>query len=427
MDAGSIGSRIHIYEFETLQGDATPKLLSETFELMRPGLSHYVDNPMHAADSIDQLLQLALRKVPSHLHSKTPITLKATAGLRLLGQEASKNILDQVQTHIADKYPFKLPLEGGVSILDGKDEAVYAWITTNFLLGNLNGSNVLKEKPTAAIFDLGGASTQIVFQPGGRRNPEGALDATMDWDHDDHKYNLEIANSRYSLYQHSHLGYGLMEARKKVHQLVVQKYLQENGNNFTPVEVIVNPCIASGLSRTISVDTSFLGLNGGYVNITMVGPGHANPAECLGLTTEILNIDKPCHIEPCSFNGIFQPPIPEIIEKEELYIFSFFYDRMAPLGLPRFFSLFELRDVIRAVCSGPAHWPKAFRDTANDFSSLYDELYGRPEWCLDLSFMLSMLHDGYGIPMNRNVTVEKQVNGHELGWCLGASLFLLQL
>ena len=46
--------------------------------------------------------------------------------------------------------------------MDGKDEGVYAWITTNYLLGNIGSSEKL---PTAAVFDLGGRFTQIVFEP----------------------------------------------------------------------------------------------------------------------------------------------------------------------------------------------------------------------------------------------------------------------
>ena len=35
--------------------------------------------------------------------------------------------------------------------MDGKDEGVYAWVTANYLLGNIGGKEKL---PTAAVFDL---------------------------------------------------------------------------------------------------------------------------------------------------------------------------------------------------------------------------------------------------------------------------------
>lgn len=418
LDAGSIGSRIHVYEFKSGQAGFTeqiPVLLSETFEMARPGLSHYANNPVGAAASIDPLLQIALEKVPTHLHSQTPISLKATAGLRLLGTDQAQQILDQVKAHIVTNFPFRLPDTDAVSILDGKDEAIYAWVTTNYLLGNLNAQTPLTS--TAAIFDLGGASTQIVFQPINVSSLNG-----IEWEHDDHRYDLNFANSTYILYQHSHLGYGLMEARKKVHSLVYQKQLKK-GKQLKEGTSIINPCLAPGLSRKIMVTLS---LGSDAKEVLMVGPEVARPEECLQLTSEILNIDEHCTVEPCSFNGIHQPSISNSIENTKFYIFSFFYDRTSPLGLPHTFSLHTLRDVVFNVCSGPSRWSQAFRDTADDFASLYDELYGRPEWCLDLSFMLSMLHDGYKIPMDQNVTIKKKVNGHELGWCLGASLPLLR-
>lgn len=380
-------------------------LLSEVFELTRPGLSHYPDDPVAAAESLDPLLRLALQTVPKHLHSLTPIILKATAGLRLLGLEKSSSIIKKVEQHITQNFPFPLPA-GGVSILDGQDEAVYAWVTANYLLGNFNST-----KKSAAVFDLGGASTQIVFEP----NSASGL-------HRDHRYDMTFGNLTYSLYQHSHLGYGLMEARKKVHNAVMQKHLQASQAKVGPV---INPCIAPGLSRSVMVDPYFLDLEGPPFAVTMTGPDVADPLACIAITETILNMDEPCLFQPCSFNGIHQPSIAASFAGEELYIFSYFYDRTSPLGLPRNFSLSELQRVITDVCSGPSHWTRAFSESASDFDALYDELFGRPEWCLDLSFMLSMLHKGYGIPLDRNVTIEKKIDGHELGWCLGASLPLV--
>ncbi|KAF1837816.1 hypothetical protein BDW02DRAFT_543394 [Decorospora gaudefroyi] len=55
-----------------------------------------------------------------------------------------------------------------------------------------------------------------------------------------------------------------------------------------------------------------------------------------------------------------------------------------------------------------------------------DSLKKRPEWCLDLNFQYELLHSGYGMPMDREVKIAKKIKGNELGWCLGASLPLLE-
>lgn len=52
----------------------------------------------------------------------------------------------------------------GVEIMDGKEEGVYAWITVNYLLNRI-GNSEGESRETAAVMDLGGGSTQIVFEP----------------------------------------------------------------------------------------------------------------------------------------------------------------------------------------------------------------------------------------------------------------------
>ena len=50
------------------------------------------------------------------------------------------------------------------------------------------------------------------------------------------------------------------------------------------------------------------------------------------------------------------------------------------------------------------------------------ELEDRPEWCLDLTFMHALLRLGYEFPSERGIRIEKQIEGTELGWCLGAAI-----
>jgi guanosine-diphosphatase len=53
------------------------------------------------------------------------------------------------------------------------------------------------------------------------------------------------------------------------------------------------------------------------------------------------------------------------------------------------------------------------------------ELEGRPEMCLDLTFMHALLRLGYELDDAREVTIGKQVRGTELGWCLGATIAMV--
>ncbi|KAJ1671936.1 Guanosine-diphosphatase, partial [Spiromyces aspiralis] len=129
IDAGSTGSRIHVYKFNYCN-DA-PELEEELFEKARgeniKGLSGYPDDPEAAAHSLDSLMQTALKAVPPSLYKCTPITVKATAGLRKIDEEKGNNILRAVEQHLRTNYPFPILKENGVVIMDGKDEGVFAW------------------------------------------------------------------------------------------------------------------------------------------------------------------------------------------------------------------------------------------------------------------------------------------------------------
>ncbi|KAL8696643.1 MAG: hypothetical protein Q9224_002689 [Gallowayella concinna] len=417
IDAGSTGSRIHVYRFNNC--GATPELEDEQFKMTEKkeggsGLSSYKEDAEGAAKSLDVLMDVAVQTVPDNLKSCTPVAVKATAGLRKLGDELSRKILSAVRTRLETKYPFAVVSDamGGVQVIDGKDEGVYAWITTNYLLGKIGGPD---KSPTAAVFDLGGGSTQIVFEPTFKSPTKGLPEQLSEGDH---KYKLKFGGRNFDLYQHSYLGYGLMEARKAIHKAVtIAKRDASKENPDWVIEPISNPCITPGMKRLINVT-----LDDGteYTNLNMVGPSDSSAAQCRGLAEKILEKDAQCKLAPCSFRGVHQPSLEKTFAQEDVYIFSYFYDRTQPLGMPESFSLRELRDTTAKVCEGAAGW-----SVFEGIKGAKEELEGRPEYCLDLNFMMALLHTGYEMPIGREVRIAKKIAGNELGWCLGASLPLL--
>ncbi|KAF9885102.1 Guanosine-diphosphatase [Aspergillus nanangensis] len=425
IDAGSQGSRIHVYKFSNC--GPTPELEHEEFEQTgkregggSSGLSSYKDDAEGAARSLDPLMLVAMRTVPDEYKSCSPVAVKATAGLRMLGPEMSQNILDAVRTRLETAYPFPVVSheKGGVEIMDGSDEGVYAWITTNYLLGKIGGPD---DTPTAAVFDLGGGSTQIVFQPTFENSKDGGMPERLA--EGDHKYELQFGGRYFELYQHSHLGYGLMAAREAVHKAIVETKLDANPKDLAWLkQPIVNPCIGPNMEREIDLEFSNEHALGPKVKVTMVGPkdGASASAQCRGLAEKILKKEADCKLSPCSFNGVHQPSLAKTFSREDVYIFSYFFDRTRPLGMPDSFTLEELSQLTSNVCAGESHWG-IFDGTKDALKQLRD----RPEWCLDLNFMLGLLHTGYEMPLSREVKIAKKIKNNELGWCLGASLPLL--
>lgn len=263
IDAGSTGSRIHVYKFNNC--NPTPTLEYEVFKMNRPGLSSYKGDPTAAARSLDELLDVAVKTVPKALQSCTPVEVKATAGLRLLGAGTAQAILDAVRSRLQSKYPFSVSTRASaIEIMDGRDEGVYAWLTANYLLGTLSPSKSTSKSltNTYAVLDLGGASTQIVFEPTFPDSNRGLLDG-------EHKYELTFAGRTHTLYQHSYLGYGLMRARRSVHNLVGFMWdFTHTGEADRIHTEITNACLNKGTKRAVLLE----GVNGSSNrNVTMVG------------------------------------------------------------------------------------------------------------------------------------------------------------
>jgi guanosine-diphosphatase len=420
IDAGSTGSRIHVYRFNNC--GSTPELEDEIFEQTAKkeggsGLSSYKGDAEGAAKSLDPLMEVAMKNVPDNIKSCTPVAVKATAGLRKLGPEMSAAILKAVRHRLETAYPFPVVAEekGGVEVMDGKDEGVYAWITTNYLLGKIGGPD---KTPTAAVFDLGGGSTQIVFQPTFKTAGGGMPEKLAEGDH---KYELNFGGREFTLYQHSYLGYGLMAARENLHKVVVEAMYEENKSDKSWLESpVLNPCIAPGMSRDVTIEMGSDHPLGNTIKVKMTGPKEGAPAQCRALAEKTLKKDAECKLHPCAFNGVHQPSLDKTFAREDVYLFSYFYDRTQPLGMPESFTLRELKDLAHRVCSGESSW-----DVFHSVKGAVEELKGRPESCLDLNFMFALLHTGYEMPMEREVKIAKKIKGNELGWCLGARYVLL--
>uniref|UniRef100_A0A8D0H3M4 nucleoside diphosphate phosphatase n=1 Tax=Sphenodon punctatus TaxID=8508 RepID=A0A8D0H3M4_SPHPU len=176
-DAGSTGTRIHIFKF-TQDSKETPKLTHETFKALKPGLSAYADDVDKSAQGINELLEVAKDEIPVKLQKSTPLVLKATAGLRLLPGEKAQKLLDKVK-EIFQASPFFVR-EDYVSIMNGTDE------------GRLNLLRYfLRQLPLSGSLVL----TTLQTSPAG------------------HITSFQLFSSTYKLYSYSYLGLGLMSAR----------------------------------------------------------------------------------------------------------------------------------------------------------------------------------------------------------------------
>ena len=83
--------------------------------------------------------------------------------------------------------------------------------------------------------------------------------------------------------------------------------------------------------------------------------------------------------------------------------------------MPESFTLREMRDVTAQVCQGESGW-----SNFEAVEGAIDELKGRPEHCLDLNFMMALLHTGYEMHIDIEVRIAQKIYGNDLVWFLGA-------
>uniref|UniRef100_A0A3Q1GDS9 nucleoside diphosphate phosphatase n=1 Tax=Acanthochromis polyacanthus TaxID=80966 RepID=A0A3Q1GDS9_9TELE len=278
-DAGSTGTRIHVYTFIQSDSAELPVLDNEMFHSIKPGLSAYADSPEMAGQTVRMLLKVAKKTVPRLVWKRTPLVLRATAGLRLLSAEKAHAILDQVQ-HVFDESPFLVP-DNSVSIMNGTNE----------------GHLTAQSKKTVGILDLGGGSTQITFLPKLKKTIESAPV-------DDFIARFEFFNSTFELYTHSYLGHGLMAAR-----LATLGALGAQGLEW---RVFKSSC----LPKKFKDEWSFGGLT---YRVSGDPDGYAGYKLCY---QEVLKVVK----------GIIHQPY-ELQDSNVFYAFSYYFDRAVDAGL----------------------------------------------------------------------------------------------
>ncbi|KAJ3214748.1 Guanosine-diphosphatase [Dinochytrium kinnereticum] len=427
IDAGSTGSRIHVYRFHFCDGPQ-PTLLGEIFHQLKPGLSSFADDPEGAAASLDKLMEKAEEAIDEEMRGCTPVAVKATAGLRLIGEKKSKDILAAVRNRLENKYKFQvISGDDGVGVMDGRDEGVYAWITVNYLLKRITSKD---RKPTAAIMDLGGGSTQIVFEP---------LNADPPLAPGDHRYDLKFNGRSYVLYQHSYLGYGLMEGRKSLLKAAVTKSATKQKSSTDPIL----PCLPHGYAMNVSLPRSAFQTvqdeeKKEVVEVTVKGSGSGFAACSQYVSAHLFDKDPSrCSVDPCSWDGVHQPPMAVAFPEPDgdIYAFSYIYDRTVELGYfvdgngdPTPFSVDGIRDVGDQICAvgldGKPHGGRKGAAKGVDGRPGL-AVKNEPAVCMDLGFIYHLLATGYEIRGGREIKTAKKIDGVETGWCLGAAIRVL--
>ncbi|PKI77313.1 apyrase 2-like [Punica granatum] len=390
-DAGSSGSRVHVYCFDQYMDLIPIGKELELFVQLKPGLSAYANNPQEAANSLQSLLDKAESVVPRDLRSRTPVRVGATAGLRALGVEASDRILEAVRELLKGRSRLKSEPEG-VTVLDGTQEGAYQWVTINFLLGNLGK----KYSNTVGVVDLGGGSVQMAYAI----SEEDAAKAPRLSDGEDtYVKDMYLKGRNYHLYVHSYLRYGLLAARAEI--------LKASGS--------VNPCILVGYEGSYKY--------GGVNYPVSASPSGSSMNGCRRVALKALKVNETtCTHMKCTFGGIWNGGGGD--GQKNLFVASFFFDRAAEAG---FVNPNQPVATVR-----PAEFEEAAKRACQtkleDAKSVYPHVEedNRPYLCMDLVYQYTLLVDGFGIDPWQKITLVKKVKYRnafvEAAWPLGSAI-----
>ncbi|KAI4350387.1 hypothetical protein L6164_004846 [Bauhinia variegata] len=391
-DAGSSGSRVHVFHFDQNLDLVHIGKDLELFVQIKPGLSAYAQNPQQAADSLITLLDKADSVVPRELRPKTPVRVGATAGLRALEGDTSDRILQSVRDMLNGRSTLKVQPDA-VTVLDGTQEGAYQWVTINYLLGNLGK----KYSETVGVVDLGGGSVQMAYAI----SEEDAANAPKVSDGEDpYIKEMFLMGQKYYLYVHSYLHYGLLAARAEI--------LKVSGDSD-------NPCILAGFDGSYKY--------GGEDYRALASSSGSNLNECKSIALKALKVNEStCTHMKCTFGGIWNGGGGD--GQKHLFVASFFFDRAAEAG----FANPNLPDAkVRPVSFEDAA-KQACGTKLEDAKSTYPSVddSNLPYICMDLVYQYTLLVDGFGLYPWQDITLVKKVKYQdslvEAAWPLGSAI-----
>lgn len=382
IDAGSSGTRIWVYRWSSDYYLGLPRYEKVNSSKNTPGLST-LETGQDISVKITELLEAAKVWVPSGERSKTPVYLFATAGMRFLSEEnASKvfNFLDEILQD-STKNPFDYASPHHARILSGEEEGVFAWIAVNYLNGALQNSS--KEAKTYGILELGGASTQIAFQP--------RVNILAD------KFPVTIGSRKYPLYAHSYLHFG---------QEYIDLWIKEHLANKTSDDVtnIDNPCLLRGDNQAFNDTVQFVGTG--------------DPHQCAHLLGHLVKKTNPrfCHPKPCAIDKVYQPSIHPDQTFYALSVFPMIFRDLQVLDDKNSFTPAMVFEKAYDYCK------KDYRDLSRSTSQKRHKHLSKP--CFIGIYTALLFTKGYGFRNeSRQIIGSDVINNVTADWTLGAIIY----
>ena len=297
------------------------------------------------------------------------------------------------------------PCGSSVRVISGEEEGLFGWISVNYLMDGFGSSS--SDRSTYGFLDMGGASTQIAFEPNSEE--QGKTQSLMD-------VRLRLMSGEeisHKIFVTTWLGYGTNQARERYVGQAIKQHEQSRPLIEDPppsADVVEDPCLPSGLTLAESPVYTEPSTSHERKAHTLLGTGSFE--RCLQDTLPLLNRTAPCRAASCLFNGVYVPPI-DFSVSHFIGISEYWYSSEHVFGLGGSYDFLQYERAAQEFCGRP--WQDILRmheDLKNgqvaghgdEGSRVLDTWADRVEvsrlqmQCFKAAWIINVLHEGFRMP-----------------------------
>jgi golgi apyrase len=326
--------------------------------------------------------------------------------MRLLSSEAQSSVLETTCHFLRFHSNFRIdgpsqdgPCGRSVRIITGQEEGLFGWIAVNYLMDGFGRADT--DRTTYGFLDMGGASTQIAFEPSvaTQGSSDGLFPISLRL--------LDGEEIQHRVFVTSWLGYGTNQARERY----FRQLIKTQQDNTPDPGVLIDPCLPKDLKMT----EALLHDAGTSSKLhTLIGSGSF--AECLANTEPLLNKAAPCKKTPCLFDGVHVPSI-DFSVSHFIGVSEYWYSSEHIFGLGGAYDFVQYERAAQEYCG--RGWEDTLRmhheakvkaahreprkDTAGQIVEMENvvdkvEISRLEMQCFKAAWIVSVLHEGFGMP-----------------------------
>ena len=289
---------------------------------------------------------------------------------------------------------------------------MFGWIAVNYLMDGFGPSDA--DRTTYGFLDMGGASTQIAFEPSReeREKAKNLIDVRLRL--------MGGEEIHHQVFVTTWLGYGTNMARERYVGRAINEYEQHRPSPLSvsssdSSEIIEDPCLPKDLRLTESPAHTSPSTSHTRKPHTFLGTGSFG--QCLQRVSPLLNRSAPCPDTPCLFNGVYVPPI-DFSVSHFIGVSEYWYSSEHIFGLGGAYDFVQYERAALDFCG--KNWPDILqmheqarqrgRLGGNGEVEEGGRVVGLDKWgdkveasrlqmqCFKAAWIVNVLHEGLGMP-----------------------------